>query len=404
MQCEEYDFAKTLFAKSQAAKLQSSYAYCAMLECYACQKDVEGFNQLWDNMASSGCAPCAAAHASYCKLLAATQPPSAVYAHVQRLCTSERDCASGHALTIAFTTGAQDATVTFPLLKELWDAAGSAGVKVNGNLLSAFLAACKTCALEPQQVEQCYSIFTTFCEQHKKPAVGVLANMLHLCAAHGVGLRVLDIWKLVQKDMLRINAHVALTALLCCKAVATQSPHVRSIARQVRLWLQKRWLHTCMRATTAGLRNEDGMRIAFNALLAYYAAACDFQSSKSTLRFMCKNGPAPDLISFNSALHACGRCGNLDSAEHLLDQMQHWRLKPDQRSYSCMIAACSHRGQSEDAMRILADMDAAGVPPNAVAYTSVMHAHAYDGNAAALRKVCIRLLCGALMHLPCAFF
>jgi pentatricopeptide repeat protein len=96
------------------------------------------------------------------------------------------------------------------------------------------------------------------------------------------------------------------------------------------------------------------------------------------------HGLQPDVVTYNSSLHCCGRHGCPDEAEALLAEMRAAGVAPDCHSYSCVLDACAKAGSVSDAMRVLAEMDEAGVAPNHMSYTSVMNACVHHSDAASL--------------------
>lgn len=113
-----------------------------------------------------------------------------------------------------------------------------------------------------------------------KPGVGVLCNMLQLCARNDTSARVLDIWALVEADRLRVTPHVLSAALACCARCVQECPEVLQLAMRLEKQLRERWIDTTLwrRCPTA----ETNFRVAFNALLAYHAAAERFDHGLAT--------------------------------------------------------------------------------------------------------------------------
>jgi hypothetical protein len=278
-------FAQTVMSVAQAQAVPlDSHIHNSVLDSHARRGAAAAFDAAWQEMSAAGYLATAASLASRAKLLAATAPPAEVYAYVHQTCIERPDVVSGHLFTIAFGAAARDGELTFDALLRLWIAMTESAVPVNSTLLSAFLAAAKTLPLEPWQVERCFAAVAALRAAGRKLQVGVLANMLQVCAASGFAVRVLDIWGMVQEDRLRVNAYVATAALVCCKqASADASAQVGGVAADVAAWLRARWLDT-RGAPEPHLRNESGMRIAFNALLAYHARASPWEAGMETLR------------------------------------------------------------------------------------------------------------------------
>lgn len=115
----------------------------------------------------------------------------------------------------------------------------------------------------------CFGVLSALRAARIKPGVGVLCNLLQLCARCDTALRVLDIWALAAAEGLRLNAHVLSAMLTCAAAAAGESAEVARLAARIERVLRSRW-----RQAAAGSRpDERGWRVAFNALLTYHAAA-----------------------------------------------------------------------------------------------------------------------------------
>lgn len=107
-------------------------------------------------------------------------------------------------------------------------------------------------------------------------------------------------------------------------------------------------------------------------------------AKSSPVQEMREEGPRPDVVTYTTALHCCGRHGEVEDAEALLAAMAAAGVQPNVMSYSCVLDACAKAGRMEHAMRVLHRMAAAGVEPNHVAYTSVIDACVRHGSGAAL--------------------
>lgn len=95
---------------------------------------------------------------------------------------------------------------------------------------------------------------------------------------------------------------------------------------------------------------------------------------------------SPDVISYNSVLHAMARSGWPDAgdqSEAILRGMSTRSVKPNARSYTTCIHAWSQCGQPEKALALLQEMhdlyqstNDNTVRPNDVSYSTVIHAYA----------------------------
>jgi hypothetical protein len=129
-------------------------------------------------------------------------------------------------------------------------------------------------------VETCFGVLSTLRANRVKPGVGVLCNLLQVCARNDTSARVLDIWALVEAEKLRMTPHVLSAALACCAKCVRECPDVAKLALRLEKQLQERWMDASLwhRCTTT----EANFRVAFNSLLAYHAAAQWFDHGLET--------------------------------------------------------------------------------------------------------------------------
>lgn len=126
----------------------------------------------------------------------------------------------------------------------------------------------------------CFGVLSTLRANRLKPGVGVLCNLLQVCARHDTSARVLGIWALVEADRLRVTPHVLSAALACCARCVKECPDVVQLAMRLEKQLRERWIDATLwrRCSTA----EMNYRVAFNALLAYHAAVGRFDHGLAT--------------------------------------------------------------------------------------------------------------------------
>lgn len=113
-----------------------------------------------------------------------------------------------------------------------------------------------------------------------KPGVGVLCNLLQVCSRNDTSARVLDIWALVEADRLRFTPHMLSAALACCARCVHESQEISRLALRLEIQLRERWIDASLWQRLPG--NETNFRVAFNALLAYHAAAGRFDHGVAT--------------------------------------------------------------------------------------------------------------------------
>eukprot|EP00892_Ulva_mutabilis_P007982 jgi/Ulvmu1/5556/UM023_0092.1 len=409
-------------ATTSATLTLDAYVFNAVLSSHANAGNTSQFDEVWHDMRSRGIAPTASSHACRLKLMLTTEGPYSALSHYRSLATQTNPAArhmSPHLFSTVFSAFAAAASATgpphqqprrpstptivplpaprsqdgsadlgrtdatFQQLWSVWQDMRRFGIEPEDHLASAFLAAAKEMPLTPQQVEACFGVLCALRAARIKPGVGVLCNLLQLCARQDTAIRVLDIWALVDTERLRLNPHVLSAMLTCATAAAGESPEVPRLVARIEAVLRERWLEAA-----AGPRPDTrGWRVAFNGLLTYYAAARSLREGMAVFTFMKKCGPAPDLISFNAAISICGRTGQPRAAQALLREMRAAGLQPDAASFGAVLDACAKAQDVRSARRVLACMEPAGVAPNVIAYTSVMHACVREGSEESLAMV-----------------
>ncbi|CAK9051351.1 Pentatricopeptide repeat-containing protein At2g31400, partial [Durusdinium trenchii] len=121
-----------------------------------------------------------------------------------------------------------------------------------------------------------------------------------------------------------------------------------------------------MRATTA-----PDVR-SFNAALHACAKASEGAQALSLLDELLRSRLAPTEVTFNSVLHSCARCGDVARAQHLLQEMSQRRLSPDAISYNSAISACAKANDARTARELLHQMPRALV--DLVSFNSALYA------------------------------
>ena len=87
-------------------------------------------------------------------------------------------------------------------------------------------------------------------------------------------------------------------------------------------------------------------------------------------------GVAPTVVSFSSAMSACGRDGRWESALSLLGEMRTAGIAPDAISYNAAISACATASNTSgrDATSLLDEMRDAGLKPTVVSFGAAIGA------------------------------
>lgn len=84
--------------------------------------------------------------------------------------------------------------------------------------------------------------------------------------------------------------------------------------------------------------------------------------------------PAPDAISYVTAMTACRQAGRWKQAVSLLGRMRRNGVPPNAHAFSAAISACASAGEWVSAISLLEMMEAAGLPHSAVAYSATIAA------------------------------
>eukprot|EP00953_Heterococcus_sp_UTEX-ZZ885_P015255 8598-Heterococcus_DN1.PRE.2 len=85
-------------------------------------------------------------------------------------------------------------------------------------------------------------------------------------------------------------------------------------------------------------------------------------------------GLKPDMFSYNSAIDACSKGGQHETAIQLLSEMKAVGLQPDAISYTAAIDACKNTGNWQLVLDLLQQMKADGVVPSVITYTAATDA------------------------------
>ena len=91
--------------------------------------------------------------------------------------------------------------------------------------------------------------------------------------------------------------------------------------------------------------------ISYNTAIAACGARAYYKDAVALLSEMWDQGLEPDIISYNSAISACEKGGQWQQALELLGEMK--ELGPDVISFAAAISACEKGGQWERALALL---------------------------------------------------
>ncbi|PIA53245.1 hypothetical protein AQUCO_00900075v1 [Aquilegia coerulea] len=173
---------------------------------------------------------------------------------------------------------------------------------------------------------------------------------------------------------------------------------------------------------------EDTVQV-YNAMMGVYSRNGRFSKVQELLKLMKTRGCEPDLVSFNTLIHARAKSGTMlpGLAIELLSEVKRSGLRPDIITYNTLISACSRQSNLEEAVQIYDDLQASscqsdlwtynamisvygrcgmlkeaesvfqelgsiGFSPDAVTYNSLLYAFARAGNVEKVRELCEEMI------------
>jgi len=140
-------------------------------------------------------------------------------------------------------------------------------------------------------------------------------------------------------------------------------------------------------------QKQAGLRT-WNAAIDAFAKFGDMQGAEQLLKEMEKEGLEPDIVTFSSLINACGNeRGDSTRALRYLELMKERGLKPNAYTFNCMVDALAKSGDLDGAERLLLEMEEqSGLQANVVTFTSLIHACANSHNVAKHRPDAERAL------------
>jgi pentatricopeptide repeat protein len=135
-----------------------------------------------------------------------------------------------------------------------------------------------------------------------------------------------------------------------------------------------------------GRKGLDADTITHNSLINAYArcgrvteALSAFDAMRASARR--GEGPQPDVVTFSTAIHACGLAGDAHRAMALLREMAAAGVPPSSRTYGSCIVACEKAGLALDAIRLFDEMRMDGLLPDRLAFNSAISAAGHLGRS-----------------------
>ncbi|CAK0888455.1 unnamed protein product, partial [Prorocentrum cordatum] len=123
------------------------------------------------------------------------------------------------------------------------------------------------------------------------------------------------------------------------------------------------------------LAGEEGCR-SFNAAIASCSQGSAWRQALRLFREMRRREVAPDLVTFNSTIHAAGRAAERGEAgaSELVAALRGSGLQPDRVTFNVAIGACEREDRWTDALALLTEMEQLELRPNVVTCNSAVGA------------------------------
>lgn len=294
-------------------------------------------------------------------------------------------------------------------LLQAFDGLQAAGVPPNPHILTAFLSAAATVEMSPSQLADVFSILSD-CRAARMCTAPVYTALLTLCARHGAAERAMDIWYAVLEDGVHTSSRLYSALFAAAStAQAAQMPEMLDIVlrayRQMVLQQQGQsspGLHTISTSqerqqgsSTApngssrheARENESTRRVAYNALLHFFAKSGEVGQAAAVYSSMCAGTggcPGPDDITYNTVIAAYGSVGDLEAAIKLFSVMQTSGVIATSRTYVALMDACAKAARHDVAARLMQLMRENGIKASVQTYTAFMDACVKDGSPESL--------------------
>lgn len=117
--------------------------------------------------------------------------------------------------------------------------------------------------------------------------------------------------------------------------------------------------------------------VAFNAVITAAGRRDQVEKVLNYLIDMRMSGLIPTHVTYNTAIHACGRSNRkFEEAFPLFEEMKVNGLQRDVRTYNAVLLACSHTGHVEKARQYMAQMLREGIRPNIYTFNTLLTVYA----------------------------
>mmetsp|Transcript_42720 Transcript_42720/g.79476 ORF Transcript_42720/g.79476 Transcript_42720/m.79476 type:complete len:510 (+) Transcript_42720:108-1637(+) len=122
------------------------------------------------------------------------------------------------------------------------------------------------------------------------------------------------------------------------------------------------------------MRDEglDPDRFSYQMAIGAAARAGEIAVAKQLMQELRENDLKPDVGTFSTVISACTRGGRGDVALEFFDEMPQQRVEPNLWNYTAAISACKVTRKWERAAELLREMQAKGLRPPVTAYNTVL--------------------------------
>jgi len=103
--------------------------------------------------------------------------------------------------------------------------------------------------------------------------------------------------------------------------------------------------------------------------------------------FPCLGSVEQTAITWNAALSACERVGEVSRCLQLFQEMREAEVSPTEASFNIAISACAKGGKAAEAAVLLEDMASEGLPPSTITYNAMLNVYVKTGDWASAWEV-----------------
>ena len=94
-----------------------------------------------------------------------------------------------------------------------------------------------------------------------------------------------------------------------------------------------------------------------------------------------RNGPEPNIYTYNTITRAFAEAGRIEEAMAVLNSIKRRGLEPDRFTFTTLLIACGRKSNSSRVSEIMAMMRSSGIVPDEIAYGAAIDAHRRAGDS-----------------------